>query len=347
MLAKNLMILAMLGALCFAAGCDSPKPKDPQQVDRVTEAGGEKTDANVVNVRLMTRFDVYGSDFTGTCGKPDGSSFLMSNNGSIRAIDLWFAGGINELSLKAHGTPAEGVWPNIKLRLINTKQARSYDIVTDFVIDSATPKQFDIPLPEVLPIGNYIAEIFYTNNSDGIPPHSKEDRNVYIDTLMFNPRAPEKKTEGADVSTTAAAAANNRLLKLGKDFKCDAGKPDGDSMKMLFNGKATAEDLYTTASIRALEFVAHGTPAVSIWPMVQVRLAHTKSGMLVTVFETLSIDSDTPKTFSKVFDPPLEGGNYNVEFIYLNNSTGIAEGSKEDRNVNIDHVELKAVDYGQ
>ncbi|MDD4278579.1 MAG: hypothetical protein PHX74_02470 [Candidatus Sumerlaeales bacterium] len=340
------MLLVLLSvSLPFIFGCAQPKPSDPTEAD----IAKDKAAAASVNPKRMTRLAVTGAQMSGdNCGRVDtDGSYMMTSNGSIRAVDLWVNGGINEAVVKAHGAPAGDVWPKIKVRLINTKLAKSFDVAEDLTINTKTGKFYPLNVTGGLPAGNYIAEIFYTNNSEGIPEFSKEDRNVWIDAIILNPNAPSPKDKATTESvstletpTTLTAEKASPLSRLGRDMKGDVGKADGTSWLMWSNGKLIAENLYAKKAIKSIKFNAHGSQAAGVWPVIQVRVAHTSSAMLVVAFDSLSVDSATSKVFQKEFDPPLEVGNYNAEFLFQNNSDGIPADSKEDRNVWIDSVEL-------
>ena len=323
-------VAAAISAMPTPKSEETSQPKVQKQVSIVKELPAHNRDK-----QLTAR----ATDFKGDVGKPDGNIWIMPSNGRIFAENFWCPDGVTEVELVARGSQAVGIWPQIKLRLINTKMSKSFDIVSKAAVDSQELKAFRFKLQETLPAGNYNADIFFLNNSDGITSSSKEDRNVYIQSITLNPKGmPVVLQESVDV----VSSQQGGITRLGKSLKCGptTGNIDGVSMKMASSGNAIAQDLYAAKPVSSLVMDLHGTSAVGVWPKVKIRLVETKTSSLVTIFDALDVDSVTTKTFTKVFNPPLDAGNYNLEIFYMNNSGDIPAGSKEDRNVWIDRVTL-------
>ena len=306
------------------------QPKSAQKASIVKELSAKNGEQKLT---------VKAADFKGDVGKFEGNIWIMPSNGRISAENFWCPDGVTEVEFVARGSQAVGVWPQVKVRLVNTKMSKIFDVVAKADIDSAELKAFRFKLPEAYPAGNYNADVFFLNNSDGISSGSKEDRNVYVQSITLNPKgAPVVLRE----SSESVSSKPGEITRLGKSLKCGpgTGNIDGISMKMASSGNALAHDLYVSKPVSSFTMDAHGSSAAGVWPKVKVRLVETKTSSLVTVFDALDVDSATTKTFTKMFNPPLDAGNYNLEMLYINNSEGIPNGSKEDRNVWIDRVSI-------
>lgn len=330
--------------MLLLTGCNQPAEPpttiDPPLVATTpTSAESVASAAPETTPELVKPATVSAAAMKGEVGNLQGDVWLMPSNGKLTASDLWCPDGIALIEVCAYGKPAAGVAPKLKLRAINTKLSKAFDIADNYPIENVTLAAHSFKPIAPLPPGNYNIDIFYTNNSEGIAADSKEDRNLFIASVTTN---PDKAVVAVQAPATAPTAKPNPLTRAGKEMKSTIGNADGGAWKMTANGKLIAHDLYTAKPIAAMTLSARATSAAGGWPKVKVVLVETKTSTQILAYDPLIVDTAQAKDYTKTFDPPLDQGNYNVEFVYLNNSDNIPASSTEDRNVWIESVTLTA-----
>jgi hypothetical protein len=89
------------------------------------------------------------------------------------------------VTIIGRGDPAGNVWPEYELHFVNTADGRNLYTINQRYIDTKDFAPQRVKLDRLVPAGNYQIIFGYLNNP--VPTDVKEDRNVFLRTIMLEP----------------------------------------------------------------------------------------------------------------------------------------------------------------
>lgn len=242
----------------------------------------------------------------GQCSYTDASGGLCWNvwsNGTISTPLTVATAGVKRITVRAHGDPAGGVWPQMTVRVGGT-QIMSLTVGTD--------QWADYGAAITLAAGTHTLEVEYTNDGSV----NGNDRNLLVDVARLDPASRSWYTEAEDFAT-----------------KTDGGRvtssgASGDAYWNLWsNGYIETPMSVPYTSQHQIHVSARGDVAGGIWPQMKVYV----DGTLVLT-QTVNVTSWTTYAIRRT----LTGGTHTIRIEFTND--GIV--GTEDRNLKIDRSSL-------
>ena len=242
----------------------------------------------------------------GQCSYTTASGGLCWNiwsNGTISTSLTVATAGVKRITVRAHGDPAGGVWPIMKVRVGGT-EIMNLAIPTD--------QWADYGAAITLAAGSHTLEIEYTNDGSV----NGNDRNLLVDVARMDPATRSWFTEAEDFATKTA----------GQEVT-GSGNSGNAYWNLWSNGYIETPMQVPYTSQHQIHVSARGDVAGGVWPQMKVYV----DGTLVLT-QTVNVTSWTTYAIRRT----LTGGTHTIKIEFTND--GIV--GSEDRNLKIDRSSL-------
>jgi hypothetical protein len=242
----------------------------------------------------------------GQCTSATASGGLCWNvwsNGTISTTITAATAGVKTLKVTAHGDPAGGVWPIMKVRVGGT-EVMNLSVGSDQWVAYAAAV--------TLTAGTHTLEVEYTNDGsvDG------NDRNLLVDVASIDP-ATRSWTKEAEAFTTRTTGGET------SSTTASAGK----FWNLWGNGYVENAMSVPYTSQHEIDVTARGSVAGGVWPIMKVYV----DGTLVL---TQTVSTATWTTYK--IRRTLSGGTRTLRIEFTND--GVV--GSEDRNLHLDVASL-------
>lgn len=288
-----------------AHGAAAPAPAPAPEPQPAPTTGGKAVPGTLEVESFATKSAGAAINDGGASG---GKHWNLWSNGNVGDTVVAASSGEHTFTVRAKGTPANGVWPRMTLSVAGG-QVGVWDVKsTGYLTYSA---KVDLKAGEAVRVS-----LAFTNDLRT----STEDRNLLLDSLKVTaPAAP------APTGTLEGEAFGTRSV----GTRVADGRASGGAHWLLWSNGHLADRVTTSGGPTTFTLKASGTPASGEWPLMALRV----DGQVVGKWHVPSRDI---WTYSVRHDLPAGTHDVRVEF-WNDHRT-----SSEDRNLYVDALVMRA-----